>query len=232
MINIRAIIQEAFQCAGVLDDNTSLEGSEANLGVTTINEILSQLNVDQLFPFSVKTFTHNIPSISFDYLIGPTGAMVTDRPVFINKIYYQSNSSCTLVPVNQYSVAFLAGQKVPSASGIPCGFSYNARYPDGLISFDVAPQPGSVITVVYNEEIPQVTIDSKIQIPLEYNKLIKYALAREIAQRKMMPVDVVASCDTIYNECKSRIELLHSRNQAPFYENRRRVRNNILTGIN
>lgn len=231
MINIRALIQESYQCAGVLDDLTAVEGNDANLGLVTVNEILAQLNIEQLFPFQQTVYEHTNVTSAVSYTIGATATIATDRPSFINRIYYQYNPQTIPLDVAQMSVTSLISFKRPVGQGRPSFFGYNPQYPDGLIMFDIAPINGSTLIICYTKAIPQVTINDVVSIPLEYNELIKYALARKLAQRKMMPEGVIANCDVMYKECKKRIETMNSRGQVPlFYSVNDITRNNILTG--
>lgn len=234
MINIRAMIQESYQCAGVLDDLTAVEGNDANLGLVTLNEILAQLNIEQLFPFQQTVYEHAGVTSALSFTIGATATIATERPSFINRIYYQYNPQTVPLNVAQMSMASVIGFRVPTGTGRPCYFGYNPQYPDGLITFDVAPMAGSTIIIVYTKAIPQVTINDVVSIPIEYNELIKYALARKLAQRKMMPEGVIQNCDVMYKECKKRIETMNGRGQVPlFYSGVNDItRNNILMGAN
>jgi len=235
-LNVRALVNDAFLSAGVLNSNTGrgVEGIDANQGVIICNEVLGQLNVEELFPFQMSIVEFVIPTLKFNWTIGlSTADIAAIRPSFINQIYFQYNTNASPVRVTQIPISEILNYKAVNASGSPIYFAYNPKMPNGEIMFNIRPFASGTISIMYTTAIPQVTINDTLDIPLEYNELIKYAIARKVAQYKQMPLDVVNSIDVLYKDARSRVGTLNSRGKVPVLDDTGRTnitQNNVLTG--
>jgi hypothetical protein len=218
---IRSIINQAYQLSGIIAMDEVSDGTQTNIALIKLNDILAQLNKDQLFPYS-KVIAQYTPSESkHKYTIGmynnPTADIQYDRPSFINRLVYASSDGAMFLDVQQLDVADLSVRRVPSQS-MPRFFSYNLTYPYAEIHFDCALIAGSKIEIVYNKEIEVVDINSVLQVPPEYNSVLVTSLARHLSVLNQMPDDVVTRMDILYKDAIGVIKAANIRSQIPILD--------------
>lgn len=243
-IDTRTIVTQAYQVAGVtaFDTGDSPSGSDATLAVQHLNLLVQQLNVDQLFPFSMEYLT-GIPIVTskLSYTIGlgtpPNADFVYQRPAFIQRIMWYPALNSAPLNVQQLSIPELAYQrKSITSTGAPCYYAFNPKYPNAVIEFDIKPISSGFLALIYNTEVPTVTIDTTLQIPSEYGDLLTTALARRLSVMKQMSGEIQGSCDTLYKSSLNRVKANHSRTQIPTLDsmleatNIRVNKHNILVG--
>lgn len=217
---IRNIINQAYQLPGIISADETADGTDTSLALIKLNELLAQLNVDQLFPYSRKIVSYAIASPKLKYTIGidnpSTADIVDERPCFINRILYQSTATASPVNIQQLDIPdLLLRQRSVNAIGSPSYFAANPAYPLMDIVFDCKPQAGSVLQIVYNASIPQVTINDTLAIPPEYNNVLVTGLARMLCIMKQMPVETLSQIDVLFKEATNRVVTNNSRNQIP-----------------
>jgi hypothetical protein len=214
---IKDIVNQALQMANVIDSSEEASGTDAQQAVTLLNLTLSQLNTEQLFPYSCKVISYAIASPQQSYTIGqgvaPSAEIVAERPAFIERVLYFTSLGSQPRDLIQLALPdLLASTRVGSST--PQGFAVNPLYPNAEIYFDIAPSAGSTIKVVYNAAIPTVTINSTLEVPPEYNEVLVTALARKVCVLQSMPEALTASINTLYQQALGRITLNNSRNQV------------------
>ena len=217
--NIRAIINQAHQLCGVIAADEVSDGTDTNIALIKLNEILAQLNIDQLFPYSRMVVDHVCPTIRYKYSIGNDDPLQVadinyERPSFINRIHIYTNANSLPLDIQQLDLPDLLARRT-QGSGTPRYFATNPTYPNMEIYFDMAPQTGSILQIIYNKAVPDVTINTVLQIPHEYNEVLVTALARKIAVLKLMPSETVERMDILYKEAISNVKRANSRNQIP-----------------
>lgn len=242
-IVIRDAITQAYQLAGVYSSAPGdvPDGDDTAIGVLQLNLLNTQLNVDQLFPFSREVVQVPVLSSNLSYTIGlgtlPAADFVYQRPAFINRILWYPSGNSAPLNVQQLDLPdLLYTRKSVSSMGAPNYFAFNPKFPNAEILFDIRPMTSGQLSLVYNTEIPLVTIDSVLQIPAEYADLMTTALARRLSVLKQMPPSIQGSCDVLYKTAVNRVKGSHSRYQVPTLENMlandsvRIAKHNVLTG--
>lgn len=217
---IRDIINQAAQLPGIIAADEVLDGTDSALAIIKLNEILAQLNVDQLFPYSRKVVSYQIANPKLKYTMGvnnPSSAdIVEERPCFINRILFQYQNTSSPLNIQQLDLPdLLLRQSSVNAVGSPAYFAVNPLYPLVDLYFDCKPQAGSTISIVYNASIPTVTINDTLAIPPEYNSVLVTGLSRELCVLKQMPNETLANVDILYKTAISRVTANNSRNQLP-----------------
>ena len=239
MIDIRSTINQAYQLCGILALNETASGTQAQMGVLKLNDIISQMNIAQLFPFSQKAVLHTVTTPQNSYSIGLDQGNTADiqeiRPCFIGRILYYPSINSMPMNVQLQDFADLEfRRKTISAVGSPMYFATDGRYPITNIYFDIKPQNGSSFKIVYNEPIPEVTISSEISVPPEYSNLLICALAKHISVLQQMPSDTQTNMNALYNEACARVTTSNGRSQIPTLDDLMGASNyrtnNILTG--
>lgn len=219
--NIRAIINQSHQLCGVIAADEVADGNDTNIALIKLNEIIAQLNVDQLFPYSRTIVEYNVIAEKWKHTMGiDTVAPIVvadiayDRPSYVNRINYYSSVTSNPIEVLQLDLPDLLSKRTQGV-GAPRYFAVNPAYPLAEVFFDMKPQAGSIIEIVYNKVLPTVTINDMLQIPPEYNEVLVTALARKVAVLKQMPTDIVQQMDTLYKESINQVMRSNSRNQVP-----------------
>lgn len=220
---IRNIVNQAYQLPGIISDDEVADGSMSAMALIKLNELLAQLNIQQLFPYSQRVVSFTIPTIKNSYTIGiplnigdAPADIAEERPCYINRIYFYPSGLATPINVQHLELADLIGARSSmQVSGTPNYFAVNQTYPYSEILFDVKPNVGNLLQIVYNASIPSVTINSVLAIPPEYNDLLVTGLARKLCILKQMPAETLQSVDILYKDAVSMIKQSNGRNQIP-----------------
>jgi hypothetical protein len=226
MAIIRNIVNQAFQLPGIIAADEVAEGTDTALAVIKLNELLAQLNTDALFPFSRKIVTYTIGaskdhySIGIDNTVGATPAdIVEERPIFINRILAYPSATAMPINVQQLDINdLLTRQLSADSSGLPAYFAVNPLYPYADIYFDVKPSARYVFKIIYNASIPEVTINSTLHIPPEYNDVLVTGLARQLCVLKQVDEGNISLVSALYKEAIDRITSANERNQLPILD--------------
>jgi len=218
-IAVRQVINHAFQLAGVLDLDEKADGSDGSAAVIKLNELIEQLNIDQLFPFSQVVHTYTALSqdtftIGQDVSVTPPD-IVAVAPTFIERILFQSSSTARPYSVQGVDLPDLLGVRRLGTQGAPGCFAVNETYPNPTIYFDCVLSPGSILTIVYNKAIPYAGINDTIMAPGSYSDLLVTGLARKLCVLKKMPAETLQSVDILWKEAKARVAKNNGRRQTP-----------------
>lgn len=188
-IKVKTLIIDSYKRTGRLAERMAdLDASRLAIGLQELNDIIQRYNVEEYFPFTIKKSELNVSQLKFDWTVGTSASDFNiDRPIKISSLYFKPSQNAIAINLLQVSVNDIDLYKVGSqASGMPRYFAYDAGYPEATIMFNVQPQVGSVLIATYNESLPELEIDDDLTIPLEYNDLLKWSLAYNIAVRSGM----------------------------------------------
>lgn len=219
---VRNIVNQAYQLSGIISLDEVAEGNETAMAIIKLNELLAQLNTEQLFPYSRKVISYTVPTSKLIYTIGvaetgvSTSDIVEQRPAFINRCFIYPSSSSNPMNIQQLDLPDLINRQLSMTStGYPMFFAVNPSYPYTELHFDIMPSAGTILKLVYNTSVEQVTINTVLSIPMEYNDVLVTGLARKVAVLKQMPEETISLVNTLYNEAISRIVSLNQRTQIP-----------------
>ena len=218
---IRNIINQAYQLPGIISADEVADGTDSALALIKLNELLGQLNIDGLFPFSHKIITFPITTSKFSYTIGAvTLPLVADiaeeRPAFINRMLFRYNNTSVPMNVQQFDLPDLMSRvRTMTTTGTPSCFAVNETYPMSEIYFDIMPSTGSTIQLIYNASVPYVDINTTLMVPPEYNEVLITGLSRKLCVMKQMPAESLQSIDILWKESINRIKSANQRNQVP-----------------
>lgn len=223
-INIRNLITQANVLAQLVaqDFDDELDGVRAEASVQKLNNIIAQLNSSALFPFTRTSISYTILASQNSYTIGidnenaiPIIAdAIASRPEFIEKMYYKSSQGSAPYEVRQIDFKDM-GMYVfsPNCIGLPTVFCIDNAYPLTNISFDMKPQSGAILQIVYTASITEVTINSEMAIPSKYASVLIPALARHLAVNQ--PSELLANIDAIYKENLRQLKGANMRSRIP-----------------
>lgn len=186
-ISVRNTVVEAYRLVGMATDNAAIDGTKTIIGVSMLNDIISQLNLNNTFSSTMVTMKFTT-SGSDSYTIGPIPAtssetypdIVADRPAYIQTAYY--NNSGAWIKINQIATSDILQFSIDTTN-LPLYFAYTPDFPLGVITFANTTDSGIDVALCYNKLLPEVTINDDIAVPPEYSSALKYSLAYELASR-------------------------------------------------
>lgn len=215
-ISVRQTINSSLQMLGMIRTGTNAGEDDGNACLIKLNQVIGQLNSLELLPFARKTIVYPIVASKDTYTIGsdPSADINDVRPCFIKSVFYQNSPTNRPLMLDGLDISDLIANKTYTA-GRPCAFASDGGYPLTSIMFDRLLQGGDIITIVYNQELPQVGINDNIVAPVEYSDLIITALARAFGIVKGLPTDRMQKIDVAYKEAKLRVERNNGRRATP-----------------
>jgi len=196
-VNIKSVINQAYQMAGIVQNGKAANGTQTGIGEVALNQILAQLNEDQLFPYSRELIKYQIAASKEFYTIGDdvSADIVSPRPAFVNRIVYLYTNDSRPRDVQQQAFPdLIARRRSSSSTGTPYFYSVNPEYPLAKLYFDTKPSAGGHILIVYNKEIPEVSANTELQAPATYAQVMVTHLAVWVAKNDQMPQDTIANC--------------------------------------
>ena len=213
MLNVRKVIVDAYKMIGDIGDNEALDGTRTVTGETLLNEMVTQLNLDNYFAFTMQnleftptstemSFTIGIPDVSF-----PDVDINATRPSNITRLYAKYNASdTTAYEITQVGLHDLPMFTVESSS-LPSHFAYKSSYPHGEIHFSNDWSGNYSMIVSYNVAIPTLDINDQINtIPPEYEPALKYGLAVLLAKRYGKPREVIVDMTSLRDDAYKKIK--------------------------
>lgn len=196
-ISVRNLISDALVAIRVAAIGEPIDGDIGQIAVNELNGTISMLNLDDYFLFQ-NTITEFFPSASqLSYSIGLSGDIVTERPIRIMKAFYSQNNLSTYNDgMFQIAVQDIFGKRNQILNiAAPTFFAYDVGLPNGSVFFDSKPFINSKITLITKKEIPQVDINSTLDIPNEYQDAIKWTLCETLAGRFAKPQELLSFCN-------------------------------------
>jgi hypothetical protein len=219
-ILVRQVINQAYQLAGVLDSDETADGSDGALAVQSLNELIGQLNIDQLLPFSQQVETYTVATNKNAYTIGldtsiTTPDILATSPSYVERILYQTSSNTRPMNIQGIDLPDLLSVANSQLMSTPSCFAVNETYPNSTIYFDCSLVPGCILTIVYNKAFPEYNINDTISAPSAFSELFVTGLSRKLCVLKKMPAETLQSIDILWKEAKSRIQRNNGRRQTP-----------------
>lgn len=197
-MKVRKIILEAATKLNLIPAGSNLNGTETQIMVGLLRDILDQYSTDNSFnnratlvdsngkgrdyisigipldehgrPYDLSTMTEEeIEQLKTDH---PEVDVLSPRPYNIQSLYVSSGSQW--VKCNETSLAALPSVTFPGDTNIPQWFAYEQTWPIGKIRFNRG--FSGKLRVVYSLPFPEFDINSEIDVPPEYNRAIYWEL--------------------------------------------------------
>ena len=232
-LDVTSAITQAYRLAGVIGNDESAEGDQPSTGLIQMNELIGQLNVDQMFPFSRVLKEFNITASQESYTIGLGSADIdSQRPVFIQSIQYYPSTSSVSFPLQSLDINdLLSVRSVETAIGSPAYYSMVKDVPNSSIYFDIKPTGGSKLLITYNRELPQVDLGEQLSMPNEYNELVITGTSYQVGIMEQVSDSALMRVKGLYDSALARVKRSNGRSQnLRALGKSRRGRSNIITG--
>jgi hypothetical protein len=176
------LIKRAMRQLGVYSIGEEPSADEAQDGLEALNAMLDSWATENLFVYAKTLDVVPVIASQQSFTIGPTGTVVSVRPVSIDASSYvlYQNVSYPLAKWTDadYQLISLKGQIL----GIPCGFWPLMNYPDAQVTLWPIPSAAMDVYLWSNKLIksfPDLVTD--LDLPPGYERAIVFSLAEEIA---------------------------------------------------
>lgn len=193
MTQVRGLIARAHRLIGLAQPGDSLPEAAYHAGLIALNALLDTWRTEHLTVFAYQRESLPLTSGKAAYTIGPTGDLLTIRPVKLLAASVLSNGRETPVSI------FTADQwaALPSKTltdELPSCLYYEGTVPLGTLQ--VFPVPTAVSELLLTTYVPleQVTLTSIFDLPPGYDRALTYNLALDLsAEFGKKPPSVVQS---------------------------------------
>lgn len=193
------LISEAYRIAGVLGSEETPNSSQAQQGLTCLNDMLDIYSIDRNMIYTVTQNSFPLVSGTASYTIGDTGDFVMDRPASIDYAFVRLNG--TDFPLKQINNQDYDSLAYKSAGSFPAYYYYDAGFPLGTIYlYGVPNQTMDLYIDTWSSLQKFDTITDVIGFPAGYAVMFKYNLAKFLAGRnglQLLPADEQLALDTM-----------------------------------
>lgn len=171
------IISRSLRLIGTLGESETPTNAEAQDALSSLNSLIASWSLDRLFLYTNKTVEFDLDAASFT--IGPSGDVITDRPITIIHALLVGERDYFLKEMSRTD--FLAIPKKSTESELPKYFYYEPSFPDGIVH--VYPVPSDDITISLDIQVMLnfYSLTESLDLPTGYERALSYALAFELA---------------------------------------------------
>jgi len=173
MTTARQIIESMLRKIHVLGTGSSLDATEADQALSTLNDLLSITSIQSPMVYEEKIETFSLVSGTGSYTIGSGGDFNTVRPLKINAAYVsQGDNDYTLTMIDKEEYSEIYNKEI---STIPSKLYYNADYPLGTLFLNFLPVSVTTITLTSEKPLTQFTdLDTVFAMPPEYKMFLEF----------------------------------------------------------
>ncbi|MGL4576924.1 MAG: hypothetical protein ACRCV9_19205 [Burkholderiaceae bacterium] len=173
------LIKEALEVSKIVSAGDSPSPDDVEVSFRHLNTMIDGWGLDSAFAYTTKVFNVTLTSGQSQVTIGPTGQIVTARPVALDP-------ATVVLEGGQPRDTLLVGEqefyRLEPAGGTPCRVFYKPDFPVGVINVWPAAAGGEVLRVVANLEVlPFADLTTDFPLPPGYRLAIVSNLAKRIA---------------------------------------------------
>jgi len=173
--------------------NEDPDTDQINIGMQVLNSMLNEWSTRRSGIYTVTKETHTLTIGVGEYSIGPTGDIVTSRPIRMLDAYIDNNDS-------DYKVAIIDREwwnrrAFKELTAIPSELYYEPTFPDGTIRLYPEPSGTYILNIDTAKPLAQYTsITDDLNLPPEYENSLKFNVAIDWANELGVdPSNVVAA---------------------------------------
>lgn len=176
------IITSAYQIAGEYGAGETVNDTDAQEGLDSLNDLLESIHNDRLSIHQIKQESFSLTSNDGQYTIGAGGDFDTDRPVKITGAYIRTSEGVdyplTIIDnIQDYNriVSKSISTEIP-------GYLYcNYAYPLATINLYPIPSESNTMYLFSWKSLGSFTnLTDQVSLPPGYNRFLKYNLAKEL----------------------------------------------------
>lgn len=180
MTTVLDLITDALVTVKALARNEPATPTMSTVGLRRFNDVLEALSIQNLAVYSTTQTTFPLVAGTASYTIGPTGAVVAQRPPFLDTAFvtYQGVD----FPVEVHTEQEYALLALKSTPGIPQWLIYDPAYPNGVMVLWPVPEQPATMTIYQNTAFAEAAnVFVTVALPPGYARMIRLLLAWELA---------------------------------------------------
>jgi hypothetical protein len=185
-ITIRDLLTSSLRLISVVSEGNTPTAQQLNDALFTLNELMDSWNVDGTMIYTMGINTFPINNSKQVWTIGPTGDFnVAARPVYIEFAALQTTNT---TPFTDIPMTILNADEWASirnktiSSTIPRWIYMDEAYPLANIYLWPAPSASANLVLTYWQALNSaLTLDTTLQMPPGYQRLMRYGTAINIA---------------------------------------------------
>jgi hypothetical protein len=179
MATVLELITEALVTVKALAVGETAQSDMTTDALNRFNEVLEALSIQNLAVYSTLQTTFPLVAGTASYTIGPTGAVVAQRPPFLDTAFVRYQG--TDFPVVVHTEEEYALLSLKSQPGIPQWLIYDPAYPNGVIVLWPVPDQAATLTIYQNTAFTAAaTLYDTFDMPPGYRRMIRLMLAWEL----------------------------------------------------
>jgi hypothetical protein len=179
MTTVLDLVTEALVTVKALAVGETAQADMTTDALNKFNDVLESLSIQNLAVYSNLQTTFPLVAGTASYTIGPTGAVVAQRPPFIDTAFVRYQG--TDFPVVVHTPAEYALLALKSQPGIPQWLIYDPAYPNGVMVLWPVPDQAATLTIYQNTAFTAAaTLLDTFDMPPGYRRMIRLMLAWEL----------------------------------------------------
>lgn len=231
MATVQQLVDRSYRLLGQLSSGEDPTDDESNDAFTTLNAMIGSWNNERLICYALQEETLSFTA-AVSNTIGPSGDLVTTRPVEIVQAWVVSSN--TSVPVLMISdEEYGAIPDKTATSTYPFKANYKASMPNGTIYYYPVPSTTGTMKLLTRTPLTAFTaLTDTVSLPPGWEDTIAYNLAVRIAPE--IPISVPAEVLGMARETLAGIKRMNGRPMKAYtelgYLVSARGRGNIIQG--
>lgn len=209
MATVQNIIDRSLRLIGNIEPGTSGTASESADAMTALNDMLGTWRNESLMCYAMQDQSITLAATNSTRSIGPTGSLVTTRPVEIESAYVTVgliNYPMEIWNAEQFSSITLRTQ----TNAWPWVLWYQASMPDGVINLWPVPDAASVLHVITRQPVLVfAALTDVISLPPGWENALAYNLAVNIA-----PEYEQEASQTVKDKARDTVKMLKRTNNV------------------
>ena len=212
------LIAEAYRIAGVLGNEETPDSSQAQQGLTCLNDMLDIYSIDRNMIYTISQNSFALTNGVASYTIGDTGAFAMDRPVSIDYAFVRLNG--VDFPLKQINSQDYDALPYKASGAFPTYYYYDAGFPLGTIYiYGVPNQAMTLFLDTWTPFTKFTSITASLGFPPGYAAMFKYNLAKFLAGRnglQLLPADEQLALETMATVKSKNIPSLVMKSEASY----------------
>lgn len=212
MATVLEQITDALVTVKALAVGETAPASMTTDALTKFNDVLDSLTLQNLAVYTNLVTTFPLSANVGSYTIGPTGAVVSQRPPFLETAYVTLQGAD--FPLELHTDEEYAALSLKSQSGLPQWVIYNPDYPNATIVLWPVPSQAMTMTIYQNKVFTNAaTIFDTFDMPPGYRRMIRLLLAWELSSD--YPGLTGAELEKLESDTKVAVGLVKRNNKKP-----------------
>lgn len=170
-----------MRALGVLSIGETPDAQESSDCLFALNGLMGSLGNSPLMIFARTNEPLSLVASTASYTIGPTGGLVTTRPIEVlesSNIIYQG----VTYPMVKWTLPDYQQIIVTNTEGIPTGFYAQMNMPDITLTFWPVPSEAMTFNMWSDKQITEFTsLTQSLVMPPGYDRALAFLLAVEMA---------------------------------------------------